>query len=137
MGARGRDTVAAWRGWARRLKTEIYALYLAARDPRTPWYARLCALCVVGYAFSPIDLIPDPIPVLGYLDDLILLPLGVALVLKLIPPPVLADCRERARAAGRGDKPTNWIAGAIIIAIWVLLAALVVALVARAGGWAG
>ncbi len=130
---RARDTgaVAGWRERARRLKTEIHAIYLAARDPRTPPYARLCALCVVAYAFSPIDLIPDPIPVLGYLDDLVLLPLGVALVLKLIPPPVLAECRARARAAGAGDKPANWIAGAVIIAIWVALAALAVMLLLR------
>ena len=83
--------------WARRLKVEVYALYLAYRDPRVPWYARVFAAVVVGYAFSPIDLIPDPVPVLGYLDDLILVPLGVALAIKMIPPPVLAECRKKAR----------------------------------------
>jgi uncharacterized membrane protein YkvA (DUF1232 family) len=105
---------------ARQLKTELYALYLAYRDPRVPWYARIVAAVVVGYAFSPIDLIPDPIPVLGYLDDLVLLPLGIALALKLIPPGVMAEARLKAQE--RGDKPTNWIAAAIITGIWILLA---------------
>ena len=79
--------------WAGRLKAEVYALYLAYKDPRVPWYARIFAACVVGYAFSPIDLIPDPVPVLGYLDDLILIPLGVALAIRMIPEDVLAECR--------------------------------------------
>ncbi|MEW5958172.1 MAG: YkvA family protein [Chloroflexota bacterium] len=113
----------AWQQRAKALKREIYALYLAYRDPRLPWYARLVAMVVVGYAFSPIDLIPDPIPVLGYLDDLILIPLGVALALKLIPPPVMADCREQA--ALRQEKPANWVAAGVIITIWLLLAALI------------
>ena len=131
VGARGRDTVAAWRGWARRLKTEIYALYLAARYPRTPWYARLCALCVFGYAFSPIDLIPYPIPVLGYLDDLILIPLGITLAVNMIPAPVLAECREKASTAMQSGKPVNWVAASVIIAVWLVLAALAVMLVLR------
>lgn len=114
--------LAAWKQWARRLKLEIYALYLAYRDPRTPWYARLFAACVVAYAFSPIDLIPDPIPILGYLDDLILVPLGIALALKMIPPPVMAECREKAQAALNQGQPTNWIAAGVIVAIWLLLA---------------
>src|SRR3712207_2778892 len=99
---------------ARQLKTDLYALYLAARDPRVPWLARIVVACVVGYAFSPIDLIPDPIPILGYLDDLILLPLGIALALKLIPPVVMAECRARAQAAVDRPKLTSWIAAAII-----------------------
>ena len=74
-----------WRQWANQLKIETYALYLAYRDPRMPWYARLLAVVVAGYAFSPIDLIPDFIPVLGHLDDLVLIPLGVVLAIKLIP----------------------------------------------------
>jgi len=89
----------SWKGRARRLKGETYALYLAYRDPRTPWYAKVFAALVVGYAFSPIDLIPDPIPVLGYLDDLLLVPLGIALALKMIPLAVLDECREQARLA--------------------------------------
>src|SRR5215207_3761726 len=87
-----------WRQRVRRLKTETYALYLAYRDPRVPWYARVVAACVVAYDISPIDLIPDFIPLLGYLDDLILVPLGIALAIRLIPPQVLADCRAQAEA---------------------------------------
>ena len=123
--------VETWKQRARRLKTETYALYLAYRDPRVPWYARLFAVCVVGYAFSPIDLIPDPIPVLGYLDDLVLIPLGVALALKMIPPAMMAECREKAQAVMSQGKPTNWVAAAVIVAIWIGLAALGVILVAR------
>lgn len=109
---------------ARRLKTETYALYLAYRDPRVPWYARLVAVCVVGYAFSPIDLIPDFIPVIGYLDDLIIVPLGILLALRLIPTDVMAECRQRASEAMRAGRPTNWVAAGIIIGVWILLAAL-------------
>ncbi len=116
--------------WARSLKTEVYALYLAYKDPRVPWYARVFAAIVVGYAFSPIDLIPDPIPVLGYLDDLILIPLGVALAVRMIPPEVLAECRERAREVA--DRPVNRVAAVAVVAVWVALAALAVWLLARA-----
>jgi uncharacterized membrane protein YkvA (DUF1232 family) len=126
------EMIEGWKRRARQLKMETYAIYLAYRDPRTPWYARIFAACVVGYAFSPLDLIPDPIPVLGYLDDLVLVPLGVALALKMIPPPVLAECRERAQAAMGQGKPTNWAAAGVIIAIWLLLAALTVFVVASA-----
>ena len=121
--------IEAWKRRARQLKLETYAVYLAYRDPRVPWYARLLGACVVAYAFSPIDLIPDPIPVLGYLDDLILVPLGIALVLKMIPEPVLAECREKAQAAMSEGKPTNWVAAAVIVAIWLLLGALAVAFI--------
>ena len=113
-----------WKQQARRLKLEVYALYLACKDPRVPWYARLFGACVVGYALSPIDLIPDPIPILGYLDDLVLIPLGVLLLRRMIPDPVLAECRERAKELA--EKPTNWVAAAIIVAIWVLLGAAVI-----------
>ena len=116
--------------WAGRLKTEVYALYLAYRDPRVPLYARIFAAGVVGYAFSPIDLIPDPIPVLGYLDDLVLIPLGVALAIKMIPAPVLAECREKARNV-IGERPTTRTAAAVIVALWLSLAVLAVLLVAR------
>jgi uncharacterized membrane protein YkvA (DUF1232 family) len=121
----------AWRQRARRLKAETYALYLAYRDPRTPWYARLLAVAVVAYAVSPIDLIPDFIPVLGYLDDLLLVPLGIALVLKLIPAPVMAECRARAREAEAHGRLDGRGAAAAIIALWLLGAALAVWLVAR------
>lgn len=85
-----------WKQKAKIIKKELYALYLAYKDPRVPWYARVTAIIVVGYAFSPIDLIPDFIPVLGYLDDLILIPLGIALVIKMVPADVLNECREKA-----------------------------------------
>ena len=120
-----------WKARARQLKTDVYALYLAYKDPRVPWHARLFAACVVGYAFSPIDLILDPIPILGYLDDLVLVPLGVALAIKLIPPQVFAECRRQAQEALGGGKPTNWIAGGIIVAVWLLLAAIAIVLIRR------
>lgn len=80
--------------WARTIKRDVHALYLAARDPRTPWYAKVLAVCVAGYALSPIDLIPDFIPVVGYLDDAILVPLGILAVVKMIPPEVMAEHRR-------------------------------------------
>ena len=116
---------------ARRLKAELYALYLAYRDPRVPWYARLFAACVVSYAFSPIDLIPDPIPILGYLDDLILIPLGITLALRMIPPTVMTECRQQAHLRAAQGKPTKWVAAGVIITIWVLLAAGAVLLIQR------
>jgi uncharacterized membrane protein YkvA (DUF1232 family) len=124
-------TIEAWKQRARQLKTETYAIYLAYKDPRVPWYARLFAACVVGYAFSPIDLIPDFIPVLGYLDDLVLVPVGIVLALKMIPPTVMAECREKALEIVGQGKPVNRAAAAAIIAIWLLMAALAIALVAQ------
>ncbi len=106
------------------LRNETYALYLAARHPRTPWYAKLFVAGVVAYAFSPIDLIPDFVPVLGFLDDLVLVPLGIAVAIKLIPQDVMTECRAGAREAAAGAKPTSRTAAAVIIGIWVLLAAL-------------
>ena len=123
--------VDTWKARAHALKTEVYAMFLAYRDPRVPWYARVFAACIVAYAFSPIDLIPDPIPVLGYLDDLVLIPLGIWLALKMIPPEVMADCRARARQELAEDRPVNWIAGAVIMALWIGLAALAVVMVWR------
>lgn len=113
---------ATWKDKAQLLKRETYAVYLACRDPRVPWYGRVLAACVVGYAFSPIDLIPDPVPVLGYLDDLVLIPLGIALVLKTIPAEVMAECRQKAAIAMAGGKPKNWIAAGIIVLVWIGLA---------------
>jgi uncharacterized membrane protein YkvA (DUF1232 family) len=95
-GARPLKPVERLKRWAGRLKAEVYALYLAYRDPRVPLHARVFAAVVVGYAFSPIDLFPDPIPVLGYLDDLVLIPIGIALAIRMIPTPVLTNCREKA-----------------------------------------
>lgn len=121
-----------WTKRAAQFKQETYAVYLACRDPRVPWYAKVLAACVVAYAFSPIDLIPDFIPVLGYLDDLILVPLGFYLVLKLIPAEVMAECREKAQATLSRPKPANWIAAAVIIAIWIIAAALSLYFIIRA-----
>jgi uncharacterized membrane protein YkvA (DUF1232 family) len=109
---------------ARHLKAETFALYLAARDPRTPWYAKLLVAGIVAYAFSPIDLIPDFVPVLGYLDDLILIPIGIVVAIRLVPHQVLAECRVRAQETIRNGKPLSWVAGAVIIVIWLMLASL-------------
>ena len=111
------------KNWARALKRDIVALSLAARDPRTPWYAKALALGVAAYALSPIDLIPDFIPVLGYLDDLILLPAGIALAIHLIPAEVMKDCRERAEQLER--RPRSRVAAAVIATVWLGLVALV------------
>jgi uncharacterized membrane protein YkvA (DUF1232 family) len=115
----------------RQLQVEVYALYLAYRDPRVAWYARILAACVVAYAFSPIDLIPDFIPVIGYLDDLIIVPLGIKLVLSMIPAPVMAESRQKAREIFHQEKPVNWVAAAVVIAIWLLLTVLVVVFIIR------
>ncbi len=104
---------------ARALKTESYALYLAARDPRTPWIARGLVLFIVAYAISPIDLIPDFIPILGYLDDLIIVPAGIALALRMIPPQVMEESREHARVAAM-EKTVGVIGTIVIISLWIL-----------------
>jgi uncharacterized membrane protein YkvA (DUF1232 family) len=114
-------TIEYWKSKARELKVQLYALYLAYRDPRTPWYAKVFAALVVGYAFSPIDLIPDFIPVLGYLDDLILVPLGVLLAKKMIPVVVMEECQEKARKLEAAGTPVNYVAAAIIVLFWVLI----------------
>lgn len=118
-----RSLIEPWRERARRLKREVRVVSLAARHPRLPWHVRLLAVAIVGYAFSPIDLIPDFVPVLGYLDDLILLPLAIILLLRLIPGDILAECRARAAADAPG-KPKSWIAAALIVALWIALALL-------------
>ena len=123
--------VKAWKARARQLKEEVYSLYLAYKDPRTPWYARIFAALVVGYAFSPIDLIPDPIPILGYLDDLILVPLGAFLAIKMIPKQVMEESRARAREVMAEGMPVNKVAAVVIIFIWLCLAALAGVLVYR------
>lgn len=112
------------RSQVQKLKSETHALYLAARDPRTPWYARLLVAGIVAYAFSPVDLIPDFVPVLGYLDDLILIPLGITLAIKLIPPSVMAECRAQAQETVLNGKSVGWAAAAMIILIWLILAVL-------------
>lgn len=107
---------------AREIKRNLFVLYLAYKDHRVPWYAKLLALCVVAYAFSPVDLIPDFIPILGYLDDLIIVPLGITLALKLIPQEVIQECRKKADEIRNNGKPKNWVTGALIIVVWIGLA---------------
>jgi uncharacterized membrane protein YkvA (DUF1232 family) len=103
------------------MKQEVSALALAVGDRRTPWYARLLAVVIVAYALSPLDLIPDPIPILGYLDDLILIPAGIALVLRLIPTQVMADARARAAAGERvGRRWLVWAGASIVVVLWVV-----------------
>jgi uncharacterized membrane protein YkvA (DUF1232 family) len=105
----------------RRLKTDTYALYLSYKDPRVPWYAKVIIAATVGYALSPIDLIPDFIPVLGQLDDLIIVPIGISLALKMIPEEVLDEYREKVQSELNGSKPKNWVAAIIIVLIWLLV----------------
>jgi uncharacterized membrane protein YkvA (DUF1232 family) len=115
---------------ARALKRETVALYFALRDARAPWYAKIIGALVIAYAFSPIDLIPDYIPVLGYLDDLILVPAGIALTLKLIPPNVMDEARLTA-SAKEAERSVGWIGAGIIILIWLLIAAWTILYVIR------
>lgn len=107
--------------WARTIKRDVHALWLAARDPRTPWVAKVLALAVTAYALSPIDLIPDFIPVIGYLDDLVIVPLGVLLIVRLIPPELMDE--YRASAAAAGSRPVSRVAAGVFVAIWVACAA--------------
>jgi uncharacterized membrane protein YkvA (DUF1232 family) len=123
-----------WRGAARRVRSESYALYLAYQDPRVPWYAKVFAALVVGYAFSPIDLIPDFIPVLGYLDDLILVPAGIALALRMIPPEVMESARSRAAEVMARGGPRSRVAAFIVVIVWLALAGIGALLVARLWG---
>lgn len=128
-----RSLVSRLKERAEKLERETYALYLAYRDPRAPWYARAWAALVVAYAISPIDLIPDLVPVIGYLDDLVLVPLGIALALRLLPPTVMADARARATETFAVGRPKGArIAALIVVLIWLAVAALVVWLVWRA-----
>jgi uncharacterized membrane protein YkvA (DUF1232 family) len=121
----------ATRAWRRSLKvrvaelrSETLALYLAARHPGTPWHARLLVAAIVAYALSPIDLIPDFVPILGYVDDLLLIPLGIAFAIKLIPAPVLIECRARAREAFANGAPRGRVVAAIIVTVWLFFAVL-------------
>ncbi|MBI4084159.1 MAG: DUF1232 domain-containing protein [Candidatus Lambdaproteobacteria bacterium] len=110
---------------ARTVKRDVHAVYLAARDPRVPWYAKALALGVTAYALSPIDLIPDFVPVLGYLDDLVIVPLGILLVARLVPPEILAEHRDAAEVAAA--RPVSRAGAVAIIVVWILSAA--------AAGW--
>ena len=121
--------IKSWRTKARQLRTEIVALYLASKHPGTPWYAKVLAALIIGYALSPIDLIPDFIPVVGYLDDLILVPAGIALLIKIIPRDVLEECRAKAQSDRLNRKPENWIAAIIIVLIWLFAIYLILSLI--------
>ena len=109
------------KAWAKNLKRQIFILYFAYRDERVPWYVKLFTACIVAYAFSPIDLIPDFIPILGYLDDVIILPLGIMFALKMIPKDVISDCEVKANEMMKNGKPKNWIVGSLIIFIWSVI----------------
>jgi uncharacterized membrane protein YkvA (DUF1232 family) len=113
-----------WKRKTNQLKMEVYAIYLAYKDPRVPWYAKILIVCVIGYAFSPIDKLLHSVPIIGYLDHLILVPLGVVLAFKkMIPPAIWTDCREIAM---NRKKPTNWVDGSIVIFILLLFVSLVI-----------
>lgn len=116
--------IADARTWAKNIKRDVHAVWLAARDPRTPLLAKVLALIVAAYAVSPIDLIPDFIPIIGYLDDLIIVPLGIMLVVRLIPAEVMREHRETAAQASR--RPVSRITAGVFIVIWVMCAVLLV-----------
>jgi uncharacterized membrane protein YkvA (DUF1232 family) len=123
------------RQWSGAIRSDVHAIYLAARDPRVPWYAKALALAVAAYALSPIDLIPDFIPVLGYLDELVILPPAILLVVRLIPDEVMAE--HRAAAAAAGTRPLSRAGAAAIITVWVALAIGAVLLVYNSRGRPG
>ena len=110
--------------WAIAVRRDVVAVWLAGRDPRVPWYVKALALAVAAYALSPIDLIPDFIPIFGYLDDLIIVPLGLLLVIRLIPADLMAEFR--AEAARREGEPRSIVAAAVIVAIWISAAVLLI-----------
>jgi uncharacterized membrane protein YkvA (DUF1232 family) len=124
--------IAALKKRATALKREAYALYIAARDPRVPWYAKAFMGLVLAHTFSPIDLIPDFIPVLGYLDDLIVTPLGIALALRMIPAQVMIDARQEAEGLLRQGKPISRAGAIMVIAIWLIIIAAVAWSIGRA-----
>ena len=121
----------AWKRRARQLSAQTYALYLAYSHPRTPWYAKVFAVLVVGYVFSPIDPIPDFIPGVGLLDEMVVVPIGVLIAAKLIPQQVMEECREKAREVAEGEKPVSRVAAVVVVAVWVLCVALAVLLAVR------
>jgi uncharacterized membrane protein YkvA (DUF1232 family) len=124
----------SWERRARQLAAQTYTLYLAYRHPTTPWYAKVFAALVVGYVFSPIDPIPDWIPGLGLLDELVVIPIGVLIALKMIPRQVVEECQEKAREVAEGQKPVSRVAAVVIVAVWLLCVALTVFLAVRVFG---
>jgi uncharacterized membrane protein YkvA (DUF1232 family) len=123
--------VEAWKQRARQLSAQTYALYLAYRHPRTPWYAKVFAALVVGYVFSPIDPIPDFLPGVGLLDEMVVVPIGVLIAAKMIPQEVLEECREKAWEVAEGEKPVSRVAAAVVVTVWLLCVALAVLLAMR------
>jgi uncharacterized membrane protein YkvA (DUF1232 family) len=123
--------VELWKDQVKRVKVETYALYLAYKDPRVPWYAKVFTAMIVGYAFSPIDLIPDFLPIIGYLDDFIIIPLGVLFALKMIPEPVMAEYRVKAVEKMSQEGYQNWVAGVVIIIVWILVLVLIFLMVKK------
>ena len=117
-----KQLIANAKQWARKIKQDVHAVWLAARDPRTPWFAKALALAVAAYAVSPIDLIPDFIPLLGYLDDLLIVPLGILLVVRLIPPEVMKEHRETASNAT--EQPVSRFAAATVVVVWIVCAVI-------------
>jgi uncharacterized membrane protein YkvA (DUF1232 family) len=120
-----------WKRRARQLSTQTYALYLAYRHPRTPWYAKVFAALIVGYVFSPIDPIPDFIPGVGLLDEMVVVPIGVLIAAKMIPRQVREECQESAREVAEGEKPVSRVAAVIVVAVWLLCVASAVLLAVR------
>jgi uncharacterized membrane protein YkvA (DUF1232 family) len=120
-----------WKRRARQLSAQTYTLYLAYRHPRTPWYAKVFAALVVGYVFSPIDPIPDFIPGVGLLDEMVVVPIGVLIAAKMIPRQVMEECQERAREVAEGEKPVSRVAAVVVVAVWLLCVALAVLLAVR------
>ena len=123
--------VEAWKQRARQLSAQTYALYLAYRHPRTPWYAKVFAALVVGYVFSPIDPIPDFLPGVGLLDEMVVVPIGVLIAAKMIPQEVLEECKEKAREVAEGEKPVSRVAAAVVVTVWLLCVVLAVLLAMR------
>jgi uncharacterized membrane protein YkvA (DUF1232 family) len=124
----------AWKRRTRQLSAQTYALYLAYRHPRTPWYAKIFAALIVGYIFSPIDPIPDFIPGVGLLDEMVIVPIGVLIAAKMIPWQVMEECQMKAQEVAKGEKPVNRVAAVIVVAAWLLCVALAVFLATRVFG---
>lgn len=117
--------IRSWKTKSKQLRSEVYALYLASKHPRTPWYAKAFAVLIIGYALSPIDLIPDFIPVIGYIDDFLIVPAGISILIKMIPREVLEECREKARSQPIDKKRSGWTVAVVIVLIWLFVVYIV------------